>query len=82
MSTPAPDPAAEPFAESVAEAAQTAAAAFRLMMTISDAVRRAAQKLRDGEEAELDPGEKKLVPGWCDSGSEGQGLLMVLRTRA
>ncbi|MGW4510214.1 hypothetical protein ACWENO_36820 [Streptomyces sp. NPDC004436] len=65
MSTPAPDPAAEPFAESVAEAAQTAAAAFRLMMTISDAVRRAAQKLRHGEEAELDPGEEKLAPGWA-----------------
>ncbi|WP_420077953.1 hypothetical protein ACN6AT_00395 [Streptomyces sp. JL4002] len=35
------------------------------MMTISDAVRRAAQKLRHGEEAELDPGEEKLAPGWA-----------------
>ncbi|MFJ5552528.1 hypothetical protein [Streptomyces sp. NPDC093225] len=66
MSTPAPDPAAvDPFAESMAEAAQTAAAAFRLMLTISDAVRRAAQKLRQGEEAELADGEEKLAPGWA-----------------
>ncbi|MEV6957295.1 hypothetical protein [Streptomyces sp. NPDC051183] len=66
MSTPAPDPAAvDPFAESMAEAAQSAAAAFRLMLTISDAVRRAAQKLRQGEEAELADGEEKLAPGWA-----------------
>ncbi|MBM9624791.1 hypothetical protein JE024_40430 (plasmid) [Streptomyces zhihengii] len=66
MSTPAPAPAAvDPFAESVAEAAQTAAAAFRLMMTISDAVRRAAQKARKGEEEELAEGEEKLAPGWA-----------------
>ncbi|MEV0993051.1 hypothetical protein [Streptomyces sp. NPDC049949] len=67
MSTPAPapDPAAvDPFAESMAEAAQTAAAAFRLMMTISDAVRRAAQK-RQGQEEELAEPEEKLAPGWA-----------------
>ncbi|WP_331740911.1 hypothetical protein [Streptomyces sp. NBC_01006] len=68
MSTPAaaPDPAAvDPFAESMAEAAQTAAAAFRLMMTISDAVRRAAQKQRQGQEEELAGPEEKLAPGWA-----------------
>ncbi|MFJ4320670.1 hypothetical protein ACIP46_36120 [Streptomyces lavendulae] len=66
MSTPAPDPAAvDPFAEAMAEAAQTAAAAFRLMMTISDAVRHAAQKARKGEEDELAEGEEKLAPGWA-----------------
>ncbi|MFE5766130.1 hypothetical protein ACFQ7H_31875, partial [Streptomyces sp. NPDC056492] len=54
----------DPFAESMAEAAQTSAAAFRLMMTISDAVRRAAQK-RQGEEEELAEPEEKLAPGWA-----------------
>ncbi|MFE5719678.1 hypothetical protein [Streptomyces erythrochromogenes] len=42
----------------MAEAAQTTAAAFLLMMTISDAGRRAAQKLCRGEEEELNPGEE------------------------
>ncbi|MFJ3928540.1 hypothetical protein [Streptomyces sp. NPDC090022] len=66
MSTPeAVPPAVDPFAESMAEAAQSAAAAFRLMLTISDAVRRAAQKLRAGEEEELAAGEEKLAPGWA-----------------
>ncbi|MFD0374609.1 hypothetical protein [Streptomyces sp. NPDC127112] len=66
MSSPAPDPAAvDPFAESVAEAAQTAATAFRLLLTISDAVRRAAQKLRQGQEEELTEAEEKLAPGWA-----------------
>ncbi|MFJ9596665.1 hypothetical protein ACIRS3_28420 [Streptomyces virginiae] len=38
------------------------------MMTISDsdAVRRAAQKLRQGEEEELASGEEQLAPGWAD----------------
>ncbi|MFE1788052.1 hypothetical protein ACFW7J_06580 [Streptomyces sp. NPDC059525] len=66
MSSPAPDPAAvDPFAESVAEAAQTAAAAFRLLLTISDAVRRAAQKHRQGQEDDLTEQEEKLAPGWA-----------------
>ncbi|MFJ8013770.1 hypothetical protein [Streptomyces sp. NPDC096339] len=50
-------PAPDRFAEALAEAAQTAAAAFWLMLTISDAVRRAAQRLREGKEAELAEGE-------------------------
>ncbi|MEV7541222.1 hypothetical protein [Streptomyces sp. NPDC089915] len=45
--------------------AQTAAIAFRLMLTISDAVRRAAQKLRQGQEEELAEAEEKLAPGWA-----------------
>ncbi|WP_406187348.1 hypothetical protein [Streptomyces sp. NBC_01006] len=66
VSTPEPAavPAIDPFAESMAEAAQSAAAAFPLMLTISDAVRRAAQKLHQGEE-ELAEGEEKLAPGWA-----------------
>ncbi|WP_268254176.1 hypothetical protein [Streptomyces nojiriensis] len=36
-------PLSEPFAEALGEAAQTAAMAYRLVMTISDAVRRATQ---------------------------------------
>ncbi|AZM87117.1 hypothetical protein D1J60_00100 [Streptomyces sp. W1SF4] len=61
MSTPVPDPASVgPFAEAMVEAVQTAAAAFRLVLTTSDAVRRAAQKLRQSEEAELAEGEEKL----------------------
>ncbi|MER7763820.1 hypothetical protein [Streptomyces sp. NPDC097619] len=67
MSTPAPDPAAvDPFAEALAEAAQTAVAAFRLMLTISDAVRRAAQKLRTGREEDLADEEARLAPGWAE----------------
>ncbi|WP_030873998.1 hypothetical protein [Streptomyces sp. NRRL F-2747] len=67
MSTPDPavSSAVDPFAESMAEAAQTSAAAFRLMMTLSDAVRRAAQKKRTGAEEELAEGEEKLAPGWA-----------------
>ncbi|MEU8502227.1 hypothetical protein AB0C86_36765 [Streptomyces lavendulae] len=66
MFTPAPDPAAvDPLAESMAEAVQTSAAAFRLMLTISDAVRRAAQKQRQGQEEELAEPEEKLAPGWA-----------------
>ncbi|GHE46465.1 hypothetical protein CP980_34970 [Streptomyces vinaceus] len=67
MSTPDPAavPAIDPFAESMAEAVQTSAAAFRLMMTISDAVRRAAQRQRQGTEEELAEPEEKLAPGWA-----------------
>ncbi|MEV6581203.1 hypothetical protein AB0M92_23885 [Streptomyces sp. NPDC051582] len=67
MSTPDPTavPAIDPFAESMAEAAQTSAAAFRLMMAISDAVRRAAQKMRTGAEEELAEGEEELAPDWA-----------------
>ncbi|MFJ8212046.1 hypothetical protein [Streptomyces sp. NPDC096033] len=66
MSSPALGPAAvDPFAESMAEAAQTAAAAFRLLLTISDAVRRAAQKQRHGQEENRTEQEEKLAPGWA-----------------
>ncbi|MFJ3914462.1 hypothetical protein [Streptomyces vinaceus] len=67
MSTPDPAavPAIDPFAESMAEAVQTSAAAFRLMMTISDAVRRAAQRQRQGTEEELAEPEENLAPGWA-----------------
>ncbi|ROR00511.1 hypothetical protein EDE04_7093 [Streptomyces sp. 2132.2] len=67
MSTPDPAavPAIDPFAESMAEAVQTSAAAFRLMMTISDAVRRAAQRQRQGQEEELAEPEENLAPGWA-----------------
>ncbi|MEU6315688.1 hypothetical protein [Streptomyces sp. NPDC047014] len=65
MSTPPPVPAADPFAEALAEAAQTATAAFRLMLTVSDAVRRAAQKTRKSEEETLTEPEEKLAPGWA-----------------
>ncbi|MFF7300592.1 hypothetical protein [Streptomyces sp. NPDC008265] len=43
-------PQPEPFAEALAEAAQTAAMAYRLVMTINDAIRRATQKRLTGKE--------------------------------
>ncbi|THA30528.1 hypothetical protein [Streptomyces sp. A1547] len=67
MSTPEPAavPAVDLFAESMAEAAQTAAVAFRLILSIADAVRRAAQKLRIGEKEKLAARKEKLAPGWA-----------------
>ncbi|GAA3380670.1 hypothetical protein GCM10020367_68900 [Streptomyces sannanensis] len=62
---PAPMPAEDPFAEAVAEAARTTAAAVKLTLTIADAVRRAAQKHRQGREDELADGEEQLAPGWA-----------------
>ncbi|WP_405435519.1 hypothetical protein OG373_02670 [Streptomyces avidinii] len=56
-------PLPEPFAEALGEAAQTAAMAYRLVMTISDAVRRATQKRLTGTEEELGEDAKKMAPG-------------------
>ncbi|MFG2623002.1 hypothetical protein ACGFXC_35865 [Streptomyces sp. NPDC048507] len=57
-------PQPEPFAESLGEAAQSAAMAYRLMMTITDAVRRATQKRLTGREEELGEDAAKMAPGW------------------
>ncbi|MEV7318303.1 hypothetical protein AB0N56_36030 [Streptomyces microflavus] len=57
MTTPASaQPLAEPFSEALSEAAQAAAMSVRLILTIADAVRRAAQRHHDGKEKELPDG--------------------------
>ncbi|WP_445270766.1 hypothetical protein [Streptomyces sp. DSM 41634] len=74
-------PLPEPFAEALGEAAQTAAMAYRLVMTISDAVRRAAQKRLTGREGELGEDAEKMAPGWSAGqlrGHLGDDILAVL----
>ncbi|MET9470218.1 hypothetical protein ABZY44_36585 [Streptomyces sp. NPDC006544] len=66
-------PQPEPFAEALGEAAQTAAMAYRLMMTITDAVRRAVQKRLTGKEEELGEDAAKMAPGW--SADQLRGVL-------
>ncbi|MFI2470995.1 hypothetical protein ACH475_32240 [Streptomyces globisporus] len=63
MTTPAAPPG-EPFSEALSEAAQAAAMSVRLILTIADAVRRAAQKHHDGKEKELGPDAEELAEGW------------------
>ncbi|MFJ3861401.1 hypothetical protein ACIPRL_34890 [Streptomyces sp. NPDC090085] len=57
-------PLPEPFAEALAEAVQTAAVAYRLVMTINDAIRRATQKRFTGREEELGEDAERMAPGW------------------
>ncbi|MEU9039364.1 hypothetical protein AB0D45_31270 [Streptomyces sp. NPDC048352] len=57
-------PQPEPFAEALGEAAQTAAMAYRLVLAITDAVRRATQKRITGREEELGEDAAKVAPGW------------------
>ncbi|MET7416261.1 hypothetical protein [Streptomyces rubiginosohelvolus] len=65
MTTPAPAaPPGEPFSEALSEAAQAAAMSVRLILTIADAVRRAAQKHHQGEEKELGADAEELAGGW------------------
>lgn len=65
MTTPAPAaPLGEPFSEALSEAAQAAAMSVRLILTIADAVRRAAQKHHTGKEKELGPDAEELAEGW------------------
>ncbi|MFI5867467.1 hypothetical protein [Streptomyces sp. NPDC051546] len=66
-------PQPEPFSEALGEAAQTAAMAYRLMMTITDAVRRATQKRLTGKEEELGEDAAKMAPGW--SADQLRGVL-------
>lgn len=66
-------PQPEPFAEALGEAAHTAAMAYRLMMTITDAVRRAVQKRITGKEEELSEDAEKMAPGW--SADQLRGVL-------
>ncbi|MFE2503501.1 hypothetical protein [Streptomyces rubiginosohelvolus] len=63
MTTPAA-PLGEPFSEALSEAAQAAAMSVRLILTIADAVRRAAQKHHHGQEKELGPDAEELAEGW------------------
>ncbi|MFB6667881.1 hypothetical protein [Streptomyces parvus] len=63
MTTPAAPPG-EPFSEALSEAAQAAAMSVRLILTIADAVRRAAQKHHQGKEKELGPDAEELAEGW------------------
>ncbi|MFD3818432.1 hypothetical protein ACFWRZ_25525 [Streptomyces rubiginosohelvolus] len=63
MTTPTA-PFGEPFSESLSEAAQAAAMSVRLILTIADAVRRAAQKHHDGKEKELGADAEELAGGW------------------
>ncbi|WP_157850000.1 hypothetical protein [Streptomyces sp. JS01] len=63
MTTPVA-PLGEPLSEALSEAAQAAAMSVRLILTIADAVRRAAQKHHQGEEKELGPDAEKLAGGW------------------
>ncbi|KOU47883.1 hypothetical protein ADK56_24760 [Streptomyces sp. MMG1522] len=65
MTTPATAaPPGEPFSEALSEAAQAAAMSVRLILTIADAVRRAAQKHHHGQEKELGPDAEELAEGW------------------
>ncbi|MEV1049284.1 hypothetical protein [Streptomyces sp. NPDC049916] len=65
MTTPAPAaPLGEPFSEALSEAAQAAVMSVRLILTIADAVRRAAQKHHDGKEKELGADAEELAGGW------------------
>ncbi|MEU6839773.1 hypothetical protein ABZ941_31515 [Streptomyces rubiginosohelvolus] len=65
MTTPAPAaPLGEPFSEAPSEAAQAAAMSVRLILTIADAVRRAAQKHHQGKEKELGADVEELAGGW------------------
>ncbi|MGP3638673.1 hypothetical protein ACTU45_36255, partial [Streptomyces sp. 24-1644] len=66
-------PQPEPFAEALGEAAQTAAMAYRLVMTINDAVRRATQKRLTGKEEELGEDAATMAPGW--SADQLRGVL-------
>ncbi|MFF7497168.1 hypothetical protein [Streptomyces rubiginosohelvolus] len=63
MTTPAAPPG-EPLSEALSEAAQAAAMSVRLILTIADAVRRAAQKHHQGKEKELGPDAEELAGGW------------------
>ncbi|MGW8487462.1 hypothetical protein [Streptomyces sp. NPDC055886] len=63
MTTPAAPPG-EPFSEALSEAAQAAAMSVRLILTIADAVRRAAQKHHHGKEKELGADAEELAEGW------------------
>ncbi|MFE3665518.1 hypothetical protein ACFXOR_21525 [Streptomyces sp. NPDC059164] len=63
MTTPAAPPG-EPFSAALSEAAQAAAMSVRLILTIADAVRRAAQKHHQGKEKELGPDAEELAEGW------------------
>ncbi|WP_431787568.1 hypothetical protein [Streptomyces sp. G9] len=63
MTTPAA-PLGEPFSEALSEAAQAAAMSVRLILTIADAVRRAAQKHHQGKEKELGADAEELAEGW------------------
>ncbi|MEU3721489.1 hypothetical protein [Streptomyces sp. NPDC031705] len=74
-------PQPEPFAEALGEAAQTAAMAYRLVMTINDAVRRATQKRITGREEELSEDASKKAPDWSADqlrGVIGDDILAVL----
>ncbi|MFE2251672.1 hypothetical protein ACFXC2_33825, partial [Streptomyces lavendulae] len=85
MSTSGYPPLPEPFAEALTEAAQTAAMAYRLMMTITDAVRRAAQKRLTGREEELGEDAAKMAPGGTPAplrGVVGEDVLAVLMAGA
>ncbi|MGW1469010.1 hypothetical protein ACWCPT_32280 [Streptomyces sp. NPDC002308] len=64
MSTPAPA-VGEPVSEALAEAAQTAAVSVRLLLTIADAVRRAARHRTGRPDDELGEEAAKLAPGWA-----------------
>ncbi|MET8756237.1 hypothetical protein ABZW32_40050 [Streptomyces sp. NPDC004667] len=57
-------PQPEPFAEALGEAAHTAAIAYRLVMAISDAVRRATQKRLTGKDEGIGEDAEQMAPGW------------------
>ncbi|MBZ9593491.1 hypothetical protein K7B06_00005 [Streptomyces erythrochromogenes] len=74
-------PLPEPFSGALGEAAHTAAVAYRLVLAISDAVRRAAQKRLTGREEELGEDAERLAPGWSADqlrGHLGDDVLAVL----
>ncbi|MGW2273461.1 hypothetical protein [Streptomyces yangpuensis] len=74
-------PLPEPFSEALGEAAHTAAMAYRLVLAISDAVRRAAQKRLTGREEELGEDAGKMALGWSADqlrGHLGDDILAVL----
>ncbi|MEV6683435.1 hypothetical protein AB0N09_42300 [Streptomyces erythrochromogenes] len=57
-------PLPEPFSEALGEAAHTAAMAYRLVLSVSVAVRRAARNRLIGREEQLGEDAERMAPGW------------------
>ncbi|WP_030852825.1 hypothetical protein [Streptomyces sp. NRRL F-4474] len=76
-------PLPEPFAGALGEAAHTAAMAHRLVLAISDAVRRAAQKRLTGRVEELGEDVERMAPGWSADQLRGElrsGMTQLLKS--
>ncbi|MEV6477875.1 hypothetical protein [Streptomyces sp. NPDC051657] len=81
MTTPAPAQLqGEPFSEALSEAAQAAAMSVRLILTITDAVRRASQKHHHGQEQDLSEDFGQVAESWWSADELGKHLPASLLT--